>query len=483
MLSQAAADVLVALRGANGAPFTELVRIAGLDPSTDLRNADLSGVDFAGCDLSGYDFSGAILANASFAGAKTESARFDRADLTGVRWAAGRRPDASPTLHSHPLRLRPWERQAVDVLTRELLQARPARALAVLPPGVGRTSIVAATFRALVASGDVARGLILTESVVLREGLSHRLREAGVVCRHLLVASGNPASARGEVIVDTFANYTRLRRETGSTAREFQPMMEISHYAFLSLPTRRRAEIAAIALELAAPSILAIADGTDNGLEGAEGRTRMRGRLRLVFDHVSFEYTLAQAIGDGVLRPADVDDRSFLVERYREHRGVPEERGQAVIEGSLFDFTEEIARLGDAPRVLLIVPDTDLIEPAMTGYREAMIPRPGGQPIHLVPISSRHGRVAEQRSAAARPGAVVVTTPSQVDASLVRIMEAVGVLAPLPDRVAMVLAYPPAAAGRGAALPVLDYVGSMSPIVERQVPVIGRSEAQGTPVL
>jgi formylglycine-generating enzyme required for sulfatase activity len=64
--------------------FAELIRIAGIDPSSGLRFRDWSRVDFRGCDLRGFDFTGARLADCQFGGAFIEHARFDRAEIQGA---------------------------------------------------------------------------------------------------------------------------------------------------------------------------------------------------------------------------------------------------------------------------------------------------------------------------------------------------------------------------------------------------------------
>ena len=55
---------MVAVLDAPTYRFSELVRVAGLDPARDFRNSVLDGVDFGTDDLSGYDFSGADLSGA-----------------------------------------------------------------------------------------------------------------------------------------------------------------------------------------------------------------------------------------------------------------------------------------------------------------------------------------------------------------------------------------------------------------------------------
>ena len=56
--------------------FAELVGIAGLDPTKDFRDADLTNVDFAISDLQGYDFSGADLSGADLRNAEIAGAKF-----------------------------------------------------------------------------------------------------------------------------------------------------------------------------------------------------------------------------------------------------------------------------------------------------------------------------------------------------------------------------------------------------------------------
>ncbi len=61
--------------------FSELVKLAGLDPAQALRFANFSGVDFAGSNLQGFDFTGARLIGCNFHGASIAGARFDQAEI------------------------------------------------------------------------------------------------------------------------------------------------------------------------------------------------------------------------------------------------------------------------------------------------------------------------------------------------------------------------------------------------------------------
>jgi RNA polymerase sigma factor (sigma-70 family) len=59
----------------------ELVRVAGLDPASDLRFGDWHGLDLAGADLRGFDFTGADLTGVRFDRAVIAGAIFDRATV------------------------------------------------------------------------------------------------------------------------------------------------------------------------------------------------------------------------------------------------------------------------------------------------------------------------------------------------------------------------------------------------------------------
>lgn len=136
-LSRSERATLAALAAADGSTFTELVRIAKLDPAKAFRDADLSGIDFAGCDLSGYDFSGADLTGSSFRHASTDGAIFKRAKTAGTAWPNGHGPRhariASAARH---LALRPHQVAIVDAVIKALSKGKPKPSLTLLPPGV-----------------------------------------------------------------------------------------------------------------------------------------------------------------------------------------------------------------------------------------------------------------------------------------------------------------------------------------------------------
>ncbi len=61
---------------AETADFTELSRLAGLNPAVDFRFSNLSNVNFSGADLTGFDFTGASLEGTNFSDAFISGAKF-----------------------------------------------------------------------------------------------------------------------------------------------------------------------------------------------------------------------------------------------------------------------------------------------------------------------------------------------------------------------------------------------------------------------
>jgi formylglycine-generating enzyme required for sulfatase activity len=96
-------SLLVAQAGSNDQfDFKRLLARAGIDPQTDLRNENWSGVSFAGLDIKDYDLSGALLQGCNFSGASLVGtsgfARFDQAELGRVVHRLGRNPHLSAEL-------------------------------------------------------------------------------------------------------------------------------------------------------------------------------------------------------------------------------------------------------------------------------------------------------------------------------------------------------------------------------------------------
>ncbi|SRR6266851_551980 len=75
---------------ADAAAFTDLAKIAGLNPDEDFKRANLEGVDFGLSTIDGYDFTGASLAGANLSQVRgIERAVFAGANLDSVVWPPG----------------------------------------------------------------------------------------------------------------------------------------------------------------------------------------------------------------------------------------------------------------------------------------------------------------------------------------------------------------------------------------------------------
>lgn len=74
----------------SGRSFSELIKVAGLDPRMDLIDADLRFQDFSNQDLDGFDFTRSNVIGSNFDNAKIQGAVFDsaKADVTALRRAA-----------------------------------------------------------------------------------------------------------------------------------------------------------------------------------------------------------------------------------------------------------------------------------------------------------------------------------------------------------------------------------------------------------
>jgi uncharacterized protein YjbI with pentapeptide repeats len=77
--------------------MVELLKMAGLDPATDLVYGDFEDVDWGESDLGGYNFDGAKLSRGNFSRVKNiELMRYVGADIVDVVWPDGYVIDNGP---------------------------------------------------------------------------------------------------------------------------------------------------------------------------------------------------------------------------------------------------------------------------------------------------------------------------------------------------------------------------------------------------
>lgn len=111
-------DLTVGLRGlleVEELGFVALVTAAGLDPTHDFREADLSGADLRGQDLRAFDFT-----NARFDGALIADAKFNETVVEAQLVSADRRPGSSVTVTCRTLFLGDMAVDAAQEISRIL---------------------------------------------------------------------------------------------------------------------------------------------------------------------------------------------------------------------------------------------------------------------------------------------------------------------------------------------------------------------------
>ncbi|WP_327209920.1 hypothetical protein [Rhizobium leguminosarum] len=90
VLSQEDSDTLTAIMNAETNDTVELLKIAGLDPATDLVYSNFEDVDWLDHDLAGYNFDGAKLSRGNFSRVKNiELMSYVGADIEDVIWPEG----------------------------------------------------------------------------------------------------------------------------------------------------------------------------------------------------------------------------------------------------------------------------------------------------------------------------------------------------------------------------------------------------------
>jgi uncharacterized protein YjbI with pentapeptide repeats len=90
VLSQEQSNTLDEIMNAETADTVELLKIAGLDPATDLVYSDFEDVDWLDHDLAGYNFDGAKLSGGNFSRVKNiELMSYVGADIDDVIWPEG----------------------------------------------------------------------------------------------------------------------------------------------------------------------------------------------------------------------------------------------------------------------------------------------------------------------------------------------------------------------------------------------------------
>lgn len=268
----------------DGADFSVLVDVAGLDPSVDFRGADIRGIDFGHSDLGGYDFSYADISGCRFDRARLKGAIFANNLDKGTVWP---RPDLERRSHRAVLRtttdfeLRPFLREAVSNIV-AALERDVTRPIVLMPPGTGRTRLIEALLSELDSREMVRVALVYTPTQAVAEQLRHFFCDSfgtEAVSGSLQVTS----SAR--VIVASLPG-----RDPGLTRKSIRIFDEVSHIFILdgTLHPRVLREI-----QSSYPGVQIVIFG-DPGLLGTAHRVTLSEEGEIVF---ALSYDQATSIG------------------------------------------------------------------------------------------------------------------------------------------------------------------------------------------
>lgn len=294
MISRADENVLIAIAEADGASFTELVEIAGLDPGTSFRGADLRDVDFGTCNLAGYDFTEANLTGASFRQAEIAGASFDDAVLVDVIWpqvrtSRSRRPD-SPKLHGVQI-------EAVELMLEDIYSRR--RAIAMMPTGSGRNAVIEEVIATIMKPGE--RALLVVSSAVERDmmvaQLEKRLRDVPIIT---LGKAGTRRYPHGLAVHNSSAFGT-----------SFSMLFEMLDWhgridAIFATSTERLQQVLNTAQVENRDLLIAAVDIPLSDYGRREDRKRLETRIAKIFGRASFILSIDQLIVQGTLRPARI---------------------------------------------------------------------------------------------------------------------------------------------------------------------------------
>ena len=168
MLTNEECLTLKALAEADDATFTDLVKIARLDPARAFRGADLHGVDFGDADLYGYDFTEADLSGANFERASIRGANFTHCQTDGTRWPRAM-IEVKPLTHE----LTDMQQEAVISMLSDLMSTR--RAIVLMPIGTGRAVVLEEAICRSIRHESCKPALLIVNTVAEREQFAHSL--------------------------------------------------------------------------------------------------------------------------------------------------------------------------------------------------------------------------------------------------------------------------------------------------------------------
>lgn len=208
MIDEADRQTISRLLEADGDSFVELARIAGLDPASSFRGADLRNVDFSGCDLAGYDFSGSDLRGASFLNASIKRTLLDGANVAGVWWPTATKDHKQKDRRSRALNA--FQQEAVNAMTNRLENSN--RAVALMPTGTGVHTVMVEIV-AWTGVNNNAWSLVIVRGAAERNQMISRLRERFPETTVVPLAEAARSKLPGGIAVHAASAYDAIGRK------------------------------------------------------------------------------------------------------------------------------------------------------------------------------------------------------------------------------------------------------------------------------
>jgi hypothetical protein len=293
--------VLAEILNADGADFSRLVEVAGLDPSEDFRGADLRGVDFGRSDLEGYDFSDADLSGCRFDRARLGGAVFANNRTDGTVWPRPPSKRRSSRVVLHPTvdyALHPFQHEAIGSIL-SALEEGVVQPVVLMPPGTGRTKLLEALLTELDKRDMLGTAMIYSSSQAGTEQLRQRLsHDFGSDAVSGLSGKGSSDGTDARLIV---APISSLRAGSSRYAL-FRTIADVTHVVvFDGALTSARLDV--LRSEYPGAHILRFAEISSprNRLpqSGGDGQ-------------VVFELSYGEAMSAGMLERAEINGYRFL---------------------------------------------------------------------------------------------------------------------------------------------------------------------------
>jgi hypothetical protein len=446
MLTDKERKTLRALAEADGASFTDLVKIAHLDPALAFRGANLRDVDFGRSDLSGYDFTEADLSGANLERALIERAIFSRCKTRGTRWPPPPIEVGPPTYVLNEV-----QQDAVKRMLHDLTSKR--RALVLMPHGTGRGAVLEEVIAQILWNERYRPALLLVSTVAEREQFAERLRRRLGTNTVAVTRRINELPFSDDLVISNAS----FREISPLSIRNFSELFG-GFASVFTTSLEKMTQLERVGLEVLDAKTLGVVDSMPINADRPDRRKFIM-RMNKQFGDPSFVCEVEQAVELGLLEPARIVRSTNLilkdVEQLRRGRPAPDELHHA-----LRPAAERIARLAHKEELSsLFVLASDEEQLAM--LHDLLNKRGDLSPERLTRLGMRWDERRLQQPIARLPG-IILSPVSRQAMEAARHHPHVVVLTPLSVMRAQDLAYRPPGLVKSGSATVYDFVDAFS---------------------